>query len=205
LAAGLAHTTAVMGAAEGRWVGALLDEHGAPRAHAPRWKALLRAAEALPDGEEVGLTIGLPAWKIREARANTRLRPLPIGLLGMRDVTPTELWDSDPLRVAETAFTARAIPWRWVYGEHALDPQNELWVQGIAPTLQPAGGALVRAVRTRDGAALVVAAARDEAVTVTPPQGRWTDGEGRDVEGCTVQPGESVTLFRALDREEVRW
>ena len=212
LTAGAVDYTVVMGCAGDRWVGALLDERAVPRAHAPFWAALNAWAAGLPTGVERVATLVTTAAEVTAARAATAVHPLPLGLLTWRGLTPGELADpaarvddgtlgahEADAQALERALTDAGLPWRRAPAggdgpAYEGGQDREAFVlrargalAGVTVTVEPAGGALVRAVETDRGLRVMALSAADETVTVHPPEG-WGGG------AVSLAPGEVVVL-----------
>lgn len=182
LAAGAREFTVLHGCAGADWVGAILDEQGEPRAAAPRWQALLAWAAALPDGDERGRAIVRGSDAIAKARAGSVFGALPIAWLSRWGFSLDEV-SAAPVGsdAEESAAVLAGEAWAPSFSETGSG-------DAAAVTLDPAGGAMVRAVDTAEGRAWVLANTGLTAVSATAGGA-----------GCVVDPG-AVVVLRSEER-----
>ncbi len=178
LAAGAREFTVLHGCAGADWVGAILDEQGEPRAAAPRWQALLAWAAALPEGDERARTIVRRSDAIAKARAGSVFGALPIAWLSRWGFSLDEV---SAAPVGSDAEESAAVLAGEAWAPSFTDAGKT--ADGAAVTLDPAGGAMVRAVDTAEGRAWVLANTGLTAVSATAGGA-----------GCVVEPGAVVVL-----------
>jgi hypothetical protein len=193
LAAGARDVTVRMGCAGERWIGAVISDTAQSRPHAPMWRELLAWADSLPNGEERAVDLVEPAETIARARAATGVHPVPLGLLALVGLTPSQLAvgaapsglddlsvreREDRLVAVESSLVEAGVPFRRVpraAGELAFDgakPADAFAkraareLRAIAMPSEPRGAVLVRAVVEGDRTMLVAVSKTDRVATV---------------------------------------
>lgn len=196
-AAGVASLTVAEGCAGHRWPGALLDERGGARPHAPHWGAFLDASKLWPAVDprtERAAVIPVDAARVARWRAAPGLGALPRSPLVARGVHPASLAadPDDGSFERERSLTRAGTPWSLARSEDAFTPAGE----DFAPAPSSEGAALARVVDAGDGRWLFLVSATEATATV-PLRGAWRDERGARVDAVDVPEGE----VRAL-REE---
>ncbi|MBK6530330.1 MAG: beta-galactosidase [Deltaproteobacteria bacterium] len=178
LGAGARDITVLHGCSGGDWVGAILDEQGEPRLAASRWQALLSWAASLPQGVERGRRIGRDPAAIARARGAAVFGALPLSWLSRWGFSLDEL-SSAPVGTdaLEAAATAAGEAWAPTF---TMDGKDD---EAAAVALDPASGAMVRAVDTAEGRAWVLASV-----------GLATVAAAVGGAACAVEPGAVVVL-----------
>lgn len=178
LGAGARDLTVLHGCAGGDWVGAILDEQGEPRIAASRWQALLSWAASLPVGVERGRRIGRDPAAIARARSAAVFGALPISWLSRWGFSLDEL-SAAPVGTdaLESAASAAGEAWAPTF---TTDGKTD---ESVAVALDPAAGAMVRAVDTAEGRAWVLASV-----------GLATVAAAAGGAACAVEPGAVVVL-----------
>lgn len=195
-AAGVAALTVAAGCAGHRWPGALLDEEGAPRAHASHWARFLDASRSWPAMDarrERAVVVPVDASRVARWRASPALGALPRSPIVARGVHPSALGGApdDDTFSRERALTEAGVPWAYATRDDALHATDE----GFVSTGE--GRALARRVEGEDGRWLLLVSASEAVATVALP-GAWRDERGEAVTAVDVAEGE-VRVLRGED------
>lgn len=200
LAAGPAAVTVAAGCVGHRWTGALLDERGAPRAHAAHWARAIEAAESWPLAEASRERAGVIAVDAERVDAWWRapdLDALPRAALlgGLAHPTRAVAASEDGSFERERSLQLRASPWTLAGSASWCEPADE----SFAATLDPPGAALLRAVDGPEGRWLFAVSASEETATLRTPA-PWRDEGGDEVVEVQVTEG----AVRVLSQEARR-